>query len=269
MVNAALRPGDAGAETDYSPIRMIPFGITPRPAPGDLIEVGGRPVRLAVNVRARRISLRLDASRREVVATAPSKSRLKDAAAFARSREGWIAARLDALPDPRALAPGSVLAVAGAPCRLERAAMRIRPRLVPATGAEPARLLASGEGDAYARAVLRALRTHALEILSARTAHYAGLMGATMPSVAVMDARARWGSCAPATRTGPARVRYVWRLILAPPFVLDYVAAHECAHLAEPNHGPRFWALVERLFGDHAPARAWLKAHGAELHAVG
>ncbi len=268
MANA-VPAREARAQTRYSPIRMIPFGVTPRLAPGDLIEVGGRPVRLAINARARRISLRLDAGRREVVATAPSKSRLKDAAAFARSREGWIAARIDALPRQRALAPGSVLFVGGAPCHFERAAMRIRPKFIPATQAEPARLLASGEDEAFARAALRALKARALQILTERTVHYAGLMGAALPSVAVMDARARWGSCAPATAKGPARVRYVWRLILAPPFVLDYVAAHECAHLAEPNHGPRFWALVEKLFGDPTKARVWLKTHGAELHAVG
>jgi predicted metal-dependent hydrolase len=241
----------------------------PRLAPGDLIEVGGRPVRLAVHARARRVSLRLDAARREVVAVAPSKARLREAADFALSRAGWIAAHLDDLPETVRFVPGAVLAVGGAPLRLERAAMRIRPRLVATTADEPARLIASGEGAAYARAVERALRAHALAVLSARTAHYAALMAAPPPSVAVMDARARWGSCSPATRTGGARIRYVWRLILAPAFVLDYVAAHECAHLAEANHGPAFWAVVARLYGDHRPARAWLKANGAALHAVG
>jgi predicted metal-dependent hydrolase len=89
-----------------------------------------------------------------------------------------------------------------------------------------------------------------------------------MPSVAVMDARARWGSCTPEHRGAAARIRYSWRLILAPPWVADYVVAHECAHLIEANHGPRFWALVERLFGDPAPARKWLKAEGVGLHAL-
>lgn len=248
---------------------MLLFRTSPRLAAGDLIEVAGRPVRLAVHARARRVSLRLDAARREVVAVAPSQARLREAADFARSRAGWIAAHLDDLPAAVRFVPGAVLEVGGRPCRLERAAMRIRPRLVPATAFEPARLIAHGEDEAFSRAVLRALKAHALATLTERTAHYAARMAQPVPQVAVMDARARWGSCSPATRAAGARIRYVWRLILAPAFVLDYVAAHECAHLAEANHGPAFWAEVRRLYGDHRPARAWLKANGLTLHAMG
>ena len=236
----------------------------PRFASGDLIEVDGRPVRLAVHGSARRVSLRLDTARREVVATAPNAKRLADAAAFAQSRAAWIAARLDSLPDSAGFAPGAMLEINGAPLRLERAAMRIAPRIIAATADEPARLLAYGEGEAYARAVERALRAEALRVLTERTAIHAAALGAPMPHVAVMDARARWGSCRP-----PDRIRYAWRLIAAPPFVLDYVAAHECAHLRECNHSPRFWAEVDGLYGDPAAARAWLRRHGAKLHALG
>ena len=90
-----------------------------------------------------------------------------------------------------------------------------------------------------------------------------------------MDARGRWGSCTPARKAGFAasaqvgRIRYSWRLILAPYSVLDYVAAHECAHLVEANHGPNFWALVKDLVGEPKAHRAWLRAHGATLHAFG
>ena len=238
-------------------------------SPGDVVEINGWPVRLRVHARARRVSLRLDTARREVVATAPDLRRLPDALAFARSRAVWIAERLDALPDVVAFAPGQIISVGGAPCRLERAAMRIPARLIPARDAEPARLLAYGEGPAFARAVVRALKAEALGVLTARTAVHAAALGAPMPGVAVMDARARWGSCTPAHGGAGARIRYVWRLILAPASVLDYVAAHECAHLVEANHGPRFWAAVARLYGDPAPARAWLKHHGARLHGMG
>jgi predicted metal-dependent hydrolase len=89
-----------------------------------------------------------------------------------------------------------------------------------------------------------------------------------MPSVAIADPKARWGSCRPATARAPAAIRYSWRLILAPAAVADYVVAHECAHLIEANHGPRFWALCHQLVGDPAPHRAWLRAHAAELHAI-
>jgi predicted metal-dependent hydrolase len=238
-------------------------------APGDLVEINGRPVRLKVHASARRVSLRLDSAKREVVATAPSLRRLPDALAFAQSRSVWIAERLDALPNPHVFRPGDSITLAGAPCRLERAAMRIAPRVIPAREDEVARLLAYGEGLVYARAVERGLKAEALKVLKARTMVHAAALAQPDPSVAVMDARARWGSCMPAHGGAGARIRYVWRLIMAPPFVLDYVAAHECAHLVEANHGPRFWALVRQVCGSEKPSRDWLRRHGARLHGFG
>ena len=249
--------------------RSPPVLRAPRLAAGDVVQVGGLPVRLAVNARARRVGLRLDLARREVVATAPSLRRLAEALAFAQSRADWIAARAAELPAPIAFVPGAVIELAGAPCRLERAAMRIRPSFKPETPEEPARLVASGEGEAFARAVRRGLCALALQRLAESTARYCAMLGCATPPVSLQDARSRWGSCRQAGAGRPACIRYSWRLVLAPPEVLDYVAAHECAHLLEANHGPRFWALVRRLHGDPATARAWLKAHGARLHAVG
>jgi predicted metal-dependent hydrolase len=242
---------------------------TPRLQPDDVVEIDGRPVRLAVQPRARRVSLRLDPSRREVIATAPSLRRLPEALAFAQTRADRIAARLASLPAPALFRPGATVSVGGEPCRLERAAMRIKPRLIPRTAEEPMRLLAWGDPPTFNRAAERALRTEALGRLTERTSAYAQALDQAEPSVAVMDARGRWGSCRPPHRGEPGRIRYNWRLILAPPFVLDYVAAHECAHLVEANHGPGFWAVVDQLFGDPRAARAWLKAHGAALHALG
>lgn len=147
--------------------------------------------------------------------------------------------------------------------------MRIKPRLIPATPEEPARLLASGEGEAYTRAVERALRAEALRVLSERTRVHAAALHQPSPQVAVADARGRWGSCKPAHRGDAARIRYNWRLILAPPWVLDYVAAHECAHLIEANHSPAYWAVVRQIYPEFAKARAWLRRHGEALHAHG
>jgi predicted metal-dependent hydrolase len=90
-----------------------------------------------------------------------------------------------------------------------------------------------------------------------------------MPKVAVADAKGRWGSCRAGRLGQPGSIRYSWRLALAPFAVADYVAAHECAHLLELNHGPRFWAHVRALVGEAAPHRAWLRAEGARLHAFG
>lgn len=246
-------------------VRGLPSGLRS----GDRIEVDGGVVRLNVNPRARRISLRLDSARREIVATAPSPRRLAEAAAFAERRTDWIAERLQRLPAAAPFAPGATIEVLGAPCRLERAAMRIAPRLIGAAAGEPARLIAYGEAAAFARAIEWALRAEALRALTERTRIHAERLGHPAPQVKVMEARGRWGSCRQPRAGEPARVRYNWRLVLAPPGILDYVAAHESAHLVEANHGPRFWALVGGLYGDPRPARAWLNQHGARLHALG
>jgi predicted metal-dependent hydrolase len=103
----------------------------------------------------------------------------------------------------------------------------------------------------------------------ARTAAHAEALGQPVPEISITDAKARWGSCKQAHRGQPAQIRYSWRLILAPPAVLDYVAAHECAHLVEANHGAGFWAINARLHPALKTSRAWLKTHGQRLHAAG
>lgn len=234
---------------------------------GDQLDVAGLPVRLKVNRRARRVSLRLDRTRREIVATAPTPRRLAEAAAFARERAGWIAERLAELPSALPLAPGMLIEVFGRPVRLEAGAGRAR-WIEPIDGSTP-RIAAMGDGEGYARAVILVVRKKALEVLVARTAHYAERLGAPMPKVSVADAKSRWGSCKPGPRGTPGVIRYSWRLALAPFEVADYVAAHECAHLLELNHGPRFWAHVRTLVGDERRHRDWLRAEGARLHAFG
>ena len=232
---------------------------------GDRLDVGGSAVRLKVNPRARRVSLRLDRTRREIVATAPSPRRLSEAAAFARERAGWIAERMAELPDTAPLSPGMLIEVFGRPVRLDAGGGRAR-WIEPEDGSTP-RIVAMGEGEGYARAVILVIRRRAAEVLTARTAHYAARLGAPMPKVSVADAKSRWGSCKPGPQGTPGVIRYSWRLALAPLAVADYVAAHECGHLLELNHGPRFWAHVRGLVGSERPHRDWLKAHGARLHA--
>ena len=234
---------------------------------GDCLEIAGHRVRLKVPARARRVSPRLDRTRGVVVATAPNPRRLSEAANFAQDRADWIADRLAELPPATLIEPGMVISVFGQPCRLERGGRGAS--FVPATEAESARILARGEGEAYVRAVVRALKRHALEVLSARTQVHAAALSTRLPTVTIMDAKSRWGSCKPGIGLRPPAIRYSWRLALAPFEVADYVAAHECAHLLELNHGPRFWAHVQALIGDMRPHRDWLRAEAARLHAFG
>jgi hypothetical protein len=246
---------------------------TQRYADGDRIAVGPVMVRLKVSGRARRVSLRLDAARREVVATAPSLRGLNEAAAFALERRTWIEARLSELPQAQPLAPGAVIEVLGRPWLLQSAPGRAK--WLPAQGEAPARLMVSGQDEAFRRAVVRALMAEAVRILAERTVFYAQAVDRPAPVVSIVDPKARWGSCKPPRTSGfgaqaeVGRIRYSWRLVLAPWAVMDYVAAHECAHLIEPNHSPRFWAVVHGLVGDEKPHRDWLRANGSHLHAFG
>ncbi|MEI9891061.1 MAG: SprT family zinc-dependent metalloprotease [Caulobacteraceae bacterium] len=243
-------------------------------APGDLIEVAGARVRLKVSPRAQRVSLRIDQTRREVIASAPSQRRLHEAVAFAGQRAHWIAAHINALPGPITVGPGDVIDVFGQPHRLEPAQSRLKAGFYEGEDGHAA-LRAFGEGEAFARSVVRLLKRHALQVLEQRTGVHAAALGQPMPKVAVADAKGRWGSCRPArpaSRAGKGdtgSIRYSWRLVLAPFEVADYVAAHECAHLLEANHGPKFWAHVRRIQGSEKGPRAWLRQNGARLHAFG
>jgi predicted metal-dependent hydrolase len=234
---------------------------------GDRLEIAGTPVTLKINRRARRVSLRLDRTRREIIATAPSARRLSEAAAFARERAHWIADRIAELPDVQPLSPGMTLEVFGEAVRLEQGTGRAK--WLPAADGEPARITAMGEGEGYARAVILVLKRRAAAVLGERTEVYAAMLDGGQVKVTIMDAKGRWGSCRPGIKNEPASIRYSWRLALAPFEVADYVAAHECAHLKELNHSPRFWAHVKALVGDHRNHRAWLRAEGAKLHAFG
>ncbi|MEJ2117981.1 MAG: SprT family zinc-dependent metalloprotease, partial [Alphaproteobacteria bacterium] len=105
------------------------------------------------------------------------------------------------------------------------------------------------------------LRAEAKADLSSRVAHHAANLEVRPKRISVRDQSSRWGSC---SSTGT--ISFSWRLIFAPSYVLDYVAAHEVAHLREMNHGPRFWRLVRDTMPDVAKARNWLKQKGTELH---
>lgn len=228
---------------------------------GEVAEWPGARVRLRVNKRAKRISLRLDLASGEVLAVAPSERMLPQAEAFARTKTDWIARRLARTTQRVAFAPGEELPFKGRTLRLTQGVGASAALLSP----DGTTLSAGGDTEGFARRVAAWLKRHAREALTERSAFYASELDLPAPAVSLNDARTRWGSCT----TGAATIRYSWRLILAPDAVLDYVAAHEVAHLIEANHGPRFWALVERLYGDPAAARRWLKTHGASLHAVG
>ena len=246
-----------------------------RHADGDRLTIAGATIRLRVNPRARRVSLRVDRAKAEVVAVAPSQRKLAEAVAFAHLRAEWIAGQMAALPETAPFVPGQALTLFGKPAVLGVTTGRPR-RLIDPTGG-PDRVLAPDKGggiagdggEAWRAAILRLFKREAMAGLTARTAHFCEMLRQPLPQIGVADARSRWGSCRPARKGREALIRYSWRVMLAPAEIADYLCAHECAHLVRADHSPAFWEVVRELNGDPAPHRAWLRRHGSALHGMG
>lgn len=220
------------------------------------------PVKLVVNPRARHVSVRIDPTRREAIATAPSQRHLKHAAQFAAERAGWIAYELARLPQGVHLRPGAQAPLRGVSHSLVMEHGRAKPRVEPG---DPPRLVAPAPDPALFEArLLRFFKDEARADLTARVTGHAAMLGVRPVRLQVKELRSRWGSC-----SVDGVLSFSWRLVLAPPFVLDYLAAHETAHLREMNHSRRFWALVRKCMPDFDRGREWLHEHGCALHAVG
>jgi hypothetical protein len=220
------------------------------------------PAYLRINPRALRISVRIDATRRIAIVTAPSKRQVKRAVQFAAERAQWIAEELSRLPHVVTLHPGVMAPLRGQMHELRyehgRGAARIE------VGAQPVLIAPAPDPDLFELRVLRFLKQEARADIEARVAAHAETLGVKASKVQIKDMRSRWGSC-----SVDGVLAFSWRVILAPPFVLDYLAAHEVAHLKEMNHSRRFWAQVKRCLPDYERGRSWLNAHGAALHAIG
>ena len=229
----------------------------------ELLKIDGRAVEVTMrlNPRARRLIVKVNPSTGEVTVVAPSQRALDRALDFARGETPWIASQLARVPKPIALVPGARIPLRGREHEIVKCGRNGPARLDP-----DAPVIRVGGQDAYMpRRIADFLKREARKVLEARTRDYAGKIDARVRRVTVRDTSSRWGSCS--TSRG---ISYSWRLILAPEFVLDYVVAHEVAHLKEMNHGVRFWRLCASLTdADPKAARAWLRRHGGGLHAYG
>ncbi len=214
------------------------------------------PVKLRRSARARRLSLRVSQLDGSVSLTLPRRVPLREAQAFLAERADWVRGHLANTPTQVRLAPGAEVLFAG------------RPHLLVAEGGRAARLgdgvitLPTSAPEKTGPRVAALFKTLARERLAEASDRHAAALGRSYSALTLRDTRSRWGSCSP-----QGRLMYSWRLVMAPPEVLDYVAAHEVAHLAEMNHSPAFWAHVARLMPEYREHRHWLRKNGAILHA--
>jgi predicted metal-dependent hydrolase len=234
----------------------------PQLARRELLRIDGEPVSVVIrhNPRARRLIIRVHPTTGEVTVVAPSRRAIDHALDFARSESAWIKRRLAKVPRIVELALGATVLFGGEE-HLVTAGAR-GPAPVWTEEADGKRYIrVSGRAEHAPRRLLDFFKREARQVLSARTVELAERIGTRPARIAVRDTQSRWGSC-----STERSLSYSWRLILAPPFVLDYVVAHEVAHMRHMHHGPRFWKLVRELSEQSDAAQAWLLRNGPLLH---
>jgi len=223
---------------------------------GQHILSGNPPVEIILrkSARARRISLRISQLDGRVTLTLPRGISEAEGIAFAREKESWLRGHLDQRGADQEIGLGVMLPIEGREREI-RSAPRRR------TSLEPDALYVAGKPEQISKRTQAFLKQMARDRLAAASDHYAEILGKPYSRLSIRDTRSRWGSC-----SSSGTLMYSWRLILCPPDVLNYVAAHEVAHLAEMNHSAAFWNTVTRIHGPYDMPRSWLRKNGSSLH---
>lgn len=213
-------------------------------------------ITLRRTARARRFSLRVSRVDGRITLSMPLRARESEAMEFARAQEGWLRNALARMPQTNLIGIGSAIPVEGQMVQL-----------VATTGRKIVRegdsLFVPGDPAQVGARVQAWLKALARDRLVAASDHHAAKIDRKVARVTLRDTRSRWGSC-----SHEGALMYSWRLVMAPPSVLSYVAAHEVAHMLEMNHSDRFWSVVARLFPGWQTERNWLHRHGGDLHAL-
>jgi len=227
-----------------------------------VIEIDGEPQEILVrqNNRARRYRITLD-SRQGIVLTVPKSGRWQDAQEFLTKQHDWLAARQHHVITPKPITLGVTIPVRGMKTLIQSTGtLRGLPRLEQTDDTQFLHI--PGDPEHVGRRSISWLKSEAKADLTDAVEVHTKRLGVRYKALSLRDQSTRWGSCSSA-----GNLNFNWRLILAPTFVLDYVAAHEVAHLIEMNHSQAFWDQVERTLPDMQRGRAWLKTNGRTLFA--
>lgn len=228
------------------------------------LDVAGRlmPLTIRQNERATRITLRIEPGGRALKMTIPRGLAAREVNAFLDRHQGWLLTKLAKFSTETSLRNGSEILLRGVRHRIEHTGtLRGLTEAVVIDGAPVLRV--SGLPEHAGRRIATFLKKEARSDLEKLVAVHARAIRANVSSISMKDTRSRWGSC-----SSEGNLSFSWRIVMAPPLVIDYLAAHEVAHLREMNHGPRFWALCGKLCPEMDEAKAWLKRHGGHLHAI-
>ncbi len=244
-------------------LRLTPKAAGPAAPDSRIHEVGGRVLPLAIHrhPRARRLILRIVPGGRSLRVTAPPAVSEKDIDAFLKRNAGWLSERLERHQGTE-LADGGGFPFRGRTCRIVHSGkLRGQPSL--GEGPDESVITVHGPVEALPKRLGSFLRREAEAMMTPLAHRHAATIGRSIEAIRFRDTRSRWGSC-----TAKGTLSFSWRIMMAPDFVIDYLVAHEVAHLREMNHGPQFWAHCRTLCPRTNEAKRWLREHGGRLQAV-
>ncbi len=228
--------------------------------------VAGRtlPLRIVQNHRARRLTLRIDAGGRGLRVTVPPGIAGSEVERFLSRQQGWLEQRLARVPDRPQVRPGIKLPLRGVPHLIvhepgKRGTVEVRPE-----GEAGPELVVFGDRRHLPRRLVDFLKREARKDIEALVERHTAAVGRKAKAVRFKDTASRWGSC-----TTDGNLSFSWRIMMAPKPVINYLVAHEVAHLKEMNHGVNFWRLCDELCPDTERCKAWLKKNGSALHSIG
>ncbi|MBY4608654.1 M48 family metallopeptidase [Rhizobium sp. 9T] len=245
-------------------LKTRPKARKPAPPETRTLDVAGRlmPLTIKHHEQATRITLRIEPGGRALKMTVPKGLAPREVNAFLDRHQGWLLTKLAKFSTDGGLRDGGRILLRGVSHRIEHSgSLRGLTEVVLAENGPVLRV--SGMPEHMGRRVAAFLKKEARTDLEKLAAMHAATIRAPIRSISMKDTRSRWGSC-----SSEGNLSFSWRIVMAPPAVIDYLAAHEVAHLKEMNHGPRFWALCRKLCPGMEEAKAWLKRHGSQLHAI-
>lgn len=259
------KPGESAITSFMFSLLRKTTGTKKTPQPTKrVIDVAGRamPLTIKQNARATRMTLRIEPGGRELKLTVPAGLPEREIKAFLDRHQGWLMTKLARFSGESVLEEGGTILIRGVAHRIERTG-KLRGLTEAVMVEDEAVLRVSGAPEHLRRRIADFLKKEARKDFEHRVGIHARLVGRKVKSLSFKDTRSRWGSCA-----ADGALSFSWRIVMAPPKVIDYLAAHEVAHLREMNHGPDFWALCEELCPATPDARRWLKRNGTMLHAI-
>lgn len=229
------------------------------------VEVGGRsvPITIKENPRATRITLRIEPGGKALKLTIPYGLHHAQVDLFLDRHQGWLETKFAKFSAPTGMRDGATISIRGTSHKIHHTGSMRGVTQIAKDEDGQLLLKVSGPPEHTGRRVATFLKKEARADLERLVAIHSKAVGRPARSISMKDTRSRWGSC-----SHEGNLSFSWRIVMAPESVIDYLAAHEVAHLKEMNHGPKFWALCKTLCPEMERAKAWLKQNGSQLHAI-